>query len=347
MAALLSLQDIQCQYQDQIVINHLNLQLHAGEIGCLLGPSGCGKTTLLRAIAGFENIVKGSITLDDMVLSSPNNMVPTNKRHIGMVFQDYALFPHLSVAENIRFGVNQLPEAEQRQIVERLLELIHLTNIDKRYPHELSGGQQQRVALARALAPRPKLILLDEPFSNLDTSLRQSLSAEVRTILKAQGTSAIIVTHDQQEAFTVADTIGVVNHGKLEQWGTANELFYNPATQFVANFISQGCFITGQVVTEQRILSDLGEFSSPGYSWPSNTPVNIFIRPSDILNCENSKVVASVVQKTFLGASTLYKLRLNSGARISALWPSHQVFDIGELIPIKLDNHSPVAFPQS
>ena len=193
---LLSLTDLSCGYQKQIIVQDLNLHLNTGDFGCLRGPSCCGKTTTLRAIAGFEPIIKGSITLDGKEISRPKFTLAPEKRRIGMVFKDYALFPHLSVEKNIAFGIRTHPDAER--ITQELLELVKLSTLGKRYPHELSGGQQQRVALARALAPEPSLLLLDEPFSNLDGELRRRLSQEVRDILKYRGTSAILVTHDQE-----------------------------------------------------------------------------------------------------------------------------------------------------
>ena len=203
---LLNLRDLACGYQGQSVVQNLNLHLNAGDIGCLLGSSGCGKTTTLRAIAGFEPVHQGEISLAGEVISSAGFTLAPEKRRIGMVFQDYALFPHLSVADNIAFGIRKHPNKDR--VTEELLELVNLKNLGKRFPHELSGGQQQRVALARALAPEPQLLLLDEPFSNLDGELRRKLSHEVRDILKARGTSAILVTHDQEEAFAVSDHVG-------------------------------------------------------------------------------------------------------------------------------------------
>ena len=221
---LLSLTDLSCGYADQPIVQQLNLHLNSGDIGCLLGPSGCGKTTTLRAIAGFEPILKGSITLAGEVISRPKFTLAPEKRRIGMVFQDYALFPHLSVEKNIAFGIRKHPDAER--ITQELLELVKLGGLGKRYPHELSGGQQQRVALARALAPEPRLLLLDEPFSNLDGELRRRLSQEVRDILKHRGTSAILVTHDQEEAFAMSDSIGVFNKCRLEQWDSPFNLYH-------------------------------------------------------------------------------------------------------------------------
>ena len=218
---LLELKSVTQSYASYEVLRGISLTLSEGEIGCLLGPSGCGKTTVLRAIAGFEPITGGEIILNGQRVSAAGFVLPAEKRRIGMVFQDYALFPHLDVSANIGFGLRALSRAGRRQRVEELLQTVGLAGSGHAYPHELSGGQQQRVALARALAPRPKLLLLDEPFSSLDVALRERLSLEVREILKQQGTTAIIVTHDQLEAFAMADVIGVMDKGEIQQWDSA------------------------------------------------------------------------------------------------------------------------------
>ena len=248
---LLNLHNVSCGFGGQAVVQDLDLHLNAGDIACLLGPSGCGKTTSLRAIAGFEPLLAGEISLAGEVISRPGFTLPPEQRRIGMVFQDYALFPHLSVAQNVAFGIRQHPQS--RRITAELLELVNLSELGKRYPHELSGGQQQRVALARALAPEPRMLLLDEPFSNLDGELRRRLSKEVRDILKARGTSAILVTHDQEEAFAVSDHVGVFQNGRLQQWDTPYNLYHEPLTPFVASFIGQGYFIRGQLMTPDTV----------------------------------------------------------------------------------------------
>ncbi len=239
MKALLEIHNINCRYDDQVIIDDLSFNVGQHQIVSLLGPSGCGKTTALRAIAGLENIFAGQILLDGVCLSAAGNVVPPEQRKIGMVFQDYALFPHLSVSKNIAFGLHGRDKAEKDAIVLSLLSLVHLEKHADKYPHQLSGGQQQRVALARALAPDPKLLLMDEPFSNLDTEMRRNLSREVRDILIERKISAILVTHDQDEAFTVADETGVMLEGNLQQWGSAAQLREAPANEFVARFIEQ------------------------------------------------------------------------------------------------------------
>lgn len=226
------------------VVNHLDLAVDKGHIGCLLGASGCGKTTVLRAIAGFEPLRAGSIHLDDKLLSSADSMVVPEKRNVGMMFQDYALFPHLSIEKNIAFGLRKRDKSYRLARIEEMLELVGLEEMGKRYPHELSGGQQQRVALARALAPEPSLLLLDEPFSNLDIDTRERLAFEVREILKKTGLTAILVTHNQAEAFAIADRIGVMQGGAIVQWDTAYGLHNNPVNEFVADFIRREALLS-------------------------------------------------------------------------------------------------------
>lgn len=237
MNSLLEVCNINCRYDDQVIIEDLSFMVRPQQIVSLLGPSGCGKTTALRAIAGLERLYAGKILLEGNALSTVDTLLPPEQRQIGMVFQDYALFPHLSVARNIAFGLHGRDKAEVEATVQQLLTLVHLEKHADKYPHQLSGGQQQRVALARALAPEPSLLLMDEPFSNLDSEMRRNLSCEVRDILIERKTSAILVTHDQEEAFTVADETGVMLEGGLQQWGTAEQLLENPANDFVARFI--------------------------------------------------------------------------------------------------------------
>ncbi|WP_439884636.1 ABC transporter ATP-binding protein [Pseudomonas syringae] len=334
-ALLLNLRNLACGYDNQRVVQDLNLHLNAGDIGCLLGSSGCGKTTTLRAIAGFEPIHAGEITLAGEVISRPGWTLAPEKRRIGMVFQDYALFPHLSVAENIAFGIRKHPRREQ--VTTELLELVNLAGLGRRYPHELSGGQQQRVALARALAPEPQLLLLDEPFSNLDGELRRRLSHEVRDILKARGTSAILVTHDQEEAFAVSDHIGVFKEGRLEQWDTPYNLYHEPQTPFVASFIGQGYFIRGQMIDHESVQTELGVLrGNRAYPGVSGSAVDVLLRPDDIVHAPQSALKARVIGRTFQGASTLYRLQLPTGSQLEAIFPSHADHLTGEQVGIQV-----------
>lgn len=241
MQNLLELNSIQLGYQVKdklkIIVEDLSLSLAGSDIGCLLGPSGCGKTTVLRAIAGFEPVYKGTISLDQHIISEPGRQLAPEQRKIGMMFQDYALFPHITIENNIAFGLHKLPKAEIKRITDEMLELIGLNLLRKSYPHELSGGQQQRVALARAIAPAPKILLLDEPFSNLDVDTREKLALDVRKILKEKQLSAILVTHNQAEAFAFADKIGIIMEGKLLQWSGAQDLIKNPNSAIVSDYI--------------------------------------------------------------------------------------------------------------
>lgn len=253
MSAFLHIDSIHLAYPSpeglKTIVEHLSLSLDSGEIGCLLGASGCGKTTVLRAIAGFEPVRAGSIQLGNRILSSTEHWVEPEDRQVGMMFQDYALFPHLTVEKNISFGLRRLSRAQQRERVQAMLELVGLTDKIKQYPHELSGGQQQRVALARALAPKPALLLLDEPFSNLDIDTRERLAFEVRDILKETGVTALLVTHNQAEAFAIADQIGIMHQGSIVQWDTPYGLHHHPVNEFVADFIRR------QSLLEQRQIS--------------------------------------------------------------------------------------------
>ena len=340
---LLNLRNLSCGYGEQRIVQDVNLHLNAGDIGCLLGPSGCGKTTTLRAIAGFEPVQQGEISLAGDVISRPGFTLAPEKRRIGMVFQDYALFPHLSVAQNVAFGIRK--QADCDQVTRELLELVKLDQLGKRYPHELSGGQQQRVALARALATNPQLLLLDEPFSNLDVELRRRLSQEVRDILKSRGTSAVLVTHDQEEAFAVSDHVGVFNAGLLQQWDTPFNLYHEPQTPFVASFIGQGYFIRGQLHSPDEVQTELGLIrGNRAYPWPIGSAVDVLLRPDDIVPDPAGSHSAVVVGKTFLGAATLYRLQLPTGSQLEALFPSHADHQPGDSVGIRVAADHLVAF---
>ncbi|MEC4819525.1 MAG: ABC transporter ATP-binding protein, partial [Scytonema sp. PMC 1069.18] len=245
LPTILRLENVTLKYSQMRVpsVCGVSLELAQGDVLGLVGPSGCGKTTLLRIIAGFESPQVGTVEIAEKLVAGNDNWIPPEQRYVGMVFQDYALFPHLSVVENIAFGLRFATAKDRRIQVAELLELVRLTGLDNRYPHELSGGQQQRVALARALATQPQLLLLDEPLSNLDVQVRLRLREEVLAILKAKKISGIFVTHDQQEALAIADQVAVMQQGKLEQIGTPEEIYTQPASRFVAEFITQANFL--------------------------------------------------------------------------------------------------------
>jgi iron(III) transport system ATP-binding protein len=329
------------------VCRGLSLVLEEGQIGCLLGPSGCGKTTVLRCVAGLEPIQAGEIRMRGQVVSRPGKTAPPEARRVGFVFQDYALFPHLTVGANVGFGLKGLDAAGKRARVEELLEAVGMPGAGTRYPHELSGGQMQRIALARALAPRPQLLLLDEPFSNLDVDLRERLSLEVRAILKALGTTALLVTHDQREAFVMADFVGVMNAGAIEQWAPPYSLYHQPATRFVADFVGEGVLIDARAGQSDAIQTVLGTLKHcPGCSIKAGDEISLLLRPDDVLHDDASPLKAEVVKKAFRGAEFLYTLRLADGHEVLSLVPSHHNHAIGERIGIKLDVDHVIAFPR-
>lgn len=345
MSTFLEVDNLLCQYDENIILEGLGFHLGKAEIASLLGPSGCGKSTLLRAIAGFETPKKGSIAINGKVLSDKNTNIAPEKRKIGMVFQDYALFPHFTIHQNIAYGLSKKQRVGSDDRIDRLLKLVDLSGFNQRYPHELSGGQQQRVALARALAPEPELILLDEPFSNLDADLRTRLGIQVREILKSLEISAILVTHDQQEAFAMADHIGLINQGNIIQWGTPYDLYHEPSSRFVAQFIGRGSFLKGISESHERFNTEIGSIEGNRcYAWQEGTPVDILIRPDDVMYSEHSQTTATISSKTFAGTATHYVLALESGTKIEAAFPSHQDFKIGEVIGFDLDTEHLIAF---
>ncbi len=341
----LELKDVVRTFGARSAVNGLSFQLERGAIGCLLGPSGCGKTTALRCIAGFEPIDAGTIRAQGGVLAERGLSVPPERRRIGMVFQDLALFPHLNVEQNIGFGLPGLTRSERARRVGELLEVVGLGERRSQYPHQLSGGEQQRVALARALAPKPDIVLLDEPFSSLDVELRERLSIEVRSVLKQLGATALLVTHDQHEAFAVADIVGVMRHGRLEQWDVPYDLYHRPATRFVADFVGQGVFLTGDVVGTDSVQTEVGLVRMNGArEWKSGQRVDLLLRPDDVIHDDASTLTAEICARTFRGAEFLYTLKLPSGARLLSLVPSHHDHAIGEHIGIRIEPDHVVAF---
>ncbi|WP_445767275.1 ABC transporter ATP-binding protein [Rheinheimera sp.] len=335
---MLELQQVAVAYSGHTVVKDISLSLAQGQIGCLVGPSGCGKTTLLRAIAGFEGVAHGSISLQRQQVSTPSQQLAPEQRQVGMVFQDFALFPHLTVADNIAFGLGTLNKADKLSKVRQLLQLVGLPDLGQRYIHQLSGGQQQRVALARALAPQPKVLLLDEPFSSLDTELREGLAREIRQILQQLHITAVLVTHDQNEAFAMADMIGVMQHGRIQQWATPYELYHKPANRFVADFIGRGVLLPGTVLEAQQVQTNLGTFTQRYASdVQAGDKVDVLIRPDDIVHDDNSGITAQVVEKAFRGSHILYQLKLQTGEQVQCLALSHHNHAVGEHIGIRLD----------
>ncbi len=339
------------------VVRDVTFGLAAGEIGVLIGPSGCGKTTLLRAVAGLESVSGGVVQLAGDEVSRVGYVREPEQRRVGMVFQDYSLFPHMDIGRNVAFGIMDLPIQVRRERVREVLALVGLESERRRMPHELSGGQQQRVALARALAPEPQLLLLDEPFSSLDVDLRERLAHEVRSILKAAGATALMVTHDQLEAFATGDVIGVMHQGQLHQWADAYTLYHRPATRFVADFIGHGVFAKAQVALHnedgglhKHVVTPLGELHDISPAVLEGLPVgevDVLLRADDIIHDDASPVQAKIVRKAFRGNEFLYTLQLKTGEQVMAHVPSHHDHKLGEWIGIRAEVDHVVTFSVS
>lgn len=352
---ILDIAQLSIQYPGRAspAVANVSLALRAGDLGVLIGPSGCGKTTLLRAVAGLEPAAAGQICIAGEVVNSATVHMKPEDRRVGMVFQDYALFPHLDVARNVAFGIHRLGKVQREARVREVLDLVGLLESQHRFPHELSGGQQQRVALARALAPRPRLLLLDEPFSSLDVELRERLAHELRAILKAAQATALFVTHDQFEAFAMGDVIGVMHQGGLQQWDDAYTLYHRPCTRFVADFIGHGVFAPativqrGDSVVVQTALGDLTAIQD--CPLPSAFPAgvcDVLLRADDVVHDDSAPVKAEVLRKAFRGSEFLYTLRLKGGQMLLAHVPSHHDHRIGEWIGIRAEVDHLVTFPR-
>ncbi len=337
MTPVLSLQGISKQFEPGVpVLRDLDLQVDSGTVVCLLGPSGCGKTTLLRLIAGFETPTAGELYIIKRLVSRPDLIVPPEKRHIGMVFQDYALFPHMTIAQNIQFGLFRWPSDWRRTRLAEMLRLVGLDGMEKRYPHELSGGQQQRVALARALAPNPQLLLLDEPFSNLDVNLRQQLRDEMHAILSQADITTVLVTHDQEEALSLGDRLAVIDQGRIAQYATPDEVVHQPSTRFVAKFLGLGHFLAGDV-QQNCIATELGNIPLDDQTQLPNADrrVDVLVRPESVQLCDyHDGTPAQVVRSSFRGTRKLYTLRLPSGAQLCGLFSQDVALRTGDQIRV-------------
>jgi len=340
----LILDQVTVKYGAMAAVSDATFSLAEGEIGCLLGPSGCGKTTLLRAIAGFESVSTGSISLHGEFISTPKHTKAPEDRAVGMVFQDFALFPHLNVNKNIGFGLNNLSGKEKNLRITEMLELVGLASVAERFPHELSGGQRQRIALARALAPNPQILLLDEPFSNLDAELRTQLAAEVRSLLKKNKVTALMVTHDQDEAFAMADNIALLNAGNVVQVDTPYKLYHKPGSLFAADFIGKGAVINVGVDAAGLLGNNLGSLSLNTLPEDFGNTVKLLVRPDDIAYDDTSDTKLEIVSKSFLGPNYLYELALNDGQLVPCLTHSHVDIAVGDELPVQFDLRHVVIF---
>ncbi len=332
------------------IIHSLSLQLRQGCIGCLLGSSGGGKTLLLHCIAGLRRIDRGSIRIDGQTVSGDNIHVPTESRRVGMMFQNYALFPHLNVEKNIAFGIRKMEKSRRERSVAELLGLVGLRSHGKKYPHELSGGEQQRVALARALAPEPKLLLLDEPFSSLDTELRLQLAEETRQVVIQRKITTLLITHNQEDAFAMSDTLGVIESGCLLQWDSAYDVYHKPASRDVATFIGMGSMLRGKIRPGSNVETVLGNFpmnSTSRSDFSEGQEVSMLIRPDDIIHDDTSEMKAMILKKQFRGPEFLYQLRLDNGETVYCFAPSHHDHRLGESIGIHVDVEHVIVYAPS
>lgn len=317
----LDIAGLNCRYDQTDILSNLNLHIEDGEIVCLLGRSGCGKTTLLKAISGLIQPSGGTVSLHGRVVSSSSHLTPPERRGIGMIFQDYALFPHLTVFQNIAFGLQDLSRKDTGLRVQEMLELVKLTGLDKRYPHELSGGQQQRVAIARALANNPSLLLLDEPFSNIDSQVRQQLVREIRDILKQQKVAALFVTHSRDEGFAFADTVAVMHEGQILQRGHSFDIYNKPANRFVADFMGSGNVLPCEVINSRQVSTEFGvvESFSDIYAQPGQK-AELFIRPHLIsvqkCTCEAPEDPGIIKHQQFMGHSLRTEVQLKDSVVI-------------------------------
>ena len=348
----LVLQGVSHAYDNRQILNGVSFELAKGEIGCLMGPSGSGKTTVLLCIAGLERINEGRITLRGKVLSDGRAQVSPEKRRVGMVFQDFALFPHLNVEKNITFGLRHLSAVAARSRADEMMELCDLRGSGDAQPHELSGGQQQRVALARALANEPDVLLLDEPFSKLDVALHEKLSRQVRDILKARGQTTLVVTHNQQEAFLIADGGGVINEGTICQWDDIDNLYHQPRCTFVASFVGEGNLLCGRMTEDGAVEAAVGRITDAQAksNYPLLRPgeaVKVLLRPDNIVLDDDSDegVMATVERRAFRGSTTLYSLRLDNGERVTSISPSHASHSPGDKISIRATVRRLILFP--
>lgn len=335
--SLLTIKNLSLDFGQQSILQSLNLTVNQNDIICLLGASGCGKTTLLKAIAGLLPVAQGEIYLAGERLESR----AVEERKIGLIFQDYALFPHLTVAQNIQFGLNKLSHTEQLAITERMLSVVKLQGLEQRFPHELSGGQQQRVAIARALACKPELLLLDEPFSNIDSQTRYGMIQEIKQILKSQQVPAIFVTHSKEEAFAFADFIAVMDQGKIVQFGKPNELYHTPANRFVADFLGGTNYLPCRINDEKCLRSPIGEYrlfpemavQKGDYQW--------LLRPEQLVLKPDPEGQGTIIEKLFLGLYYRYSIAIN-GITLTAYQNSE--LQIGEKVSVSFQIREFVLF---
>lgn len=341
--AAIRLENVSKNYGQTHAVTGVNLAIESSTFTVLLGRSGCGKTTTLRLVAGLEKADAGDIWIGDQHVSGSQTWVPATKRQVGMVFQDYALFPHLDVVQNVAFGLNDVALNERKARIATMVELVGLTGMEDRYPHQLSGGQQQRVALARALAPSPDVILLDEPFSNLDASLRQSMREEVREILREANTTTIFVTHDQEEALRLADKLVVMADGSVLQQGSPEDVYRHPASLSVAQFLGEVNILSGEA-SLNTVETAIGRL--PLTSNSLTGPVDVVLRPEDVTLIQDFTGAMQVDSIRYFGFHNLVMLRLPDGTTLQARTWSHNTLKEGDAVRVTVDKPT-VAFPKA
>jgi iron(III) transport system ATP-binding protein len=339
----LSIKGVHSDYHGLQVLKGLDLTLNKGEIAALLGPSGCGKTTLLRAIAGLQLLSQGEISINNRVLSGPEVFVPSEQRGVGMIFQDYALFPHLNVADNILFGVKSVAKDIRKQRLNEMLSLVKLEGLGGRFPHELSGGQQQRVSIARALAYEPELLLLDEPFSNIDAKVRGEMMLEIRTILKESNVSAVFVTHSKDEAFVFADKLALFKEGQIVQYGTAEALYASPIDKYVADFLGQCNYLPAVVSTCSSVETPLGTLNSTSrLPFTVGYQGEVMLRPQQLEITADEAGEGVIIDRRFLGSVCHYQVKIaQSSYQINSL---NGQFIPGQRVSLTTYAHSLVIF---
>ena len=331
----LEIENVSLSIEDTLILENLSLNVDEHEIISLIGPSASGKSSLLRIIAGFENVDSGKVKLSGLVVDDRSRIVQPQNRNVGIIFQDLALFPHLSCKDNILFGISNHSDAHKSQRLDRLCDLLDIASIIDKYPHEISGGQQQRIAIARALAPGPDILLLDEPFSALDEELKETLIHDVKNLLKEEKITTIVITHNIKEAFQLSDKIAFLDNKKIMQFDTAYNLYHKPHTKEIANFCGIGSFINGNIIDANHVSTGLGDLFGDTSKFKIGSNVSVMIRPDDIIHDDDSAQSAKVLEKVFFGSDFLYKLELSKGEKIYCYTPSHHNHTINEVIGIK------------
>ena len=333
----LNLQSVRIALDSKVILDDVNLKIDTGEIVSLMGSSASGKTSLIRSIAGFHNISSGVIQIDGQIVDDSIRRSDVGMRNVGVIFQDLALFPHLTVRENICFGLNNIDSAQQLNRAKKLEGLLSIENITNRYPNQISGGQQQRVAIARAIAPKPNLLLLDEPFSALDYELKDNLMNDIMKLIKSENITAILITHSAEEAFKMSDKIAFISNNTITQFANPYDIYHRPVSKEIANFFGISSYIEAKITDSSHINCILGDFVGMVDQYNKDDKVDLLIRPDDIIHDDNSLFFAKVTEKTFRGSDFLYELELKDGQKIFCYAPSHHNHQVNEVIGIKLD----------